>query len=60
MQELAIDATIEHVHDMKAIMRYPILVTPGLVINEKLVCSGKVPTKAEVTSFITTALAAQG
>jgi len=27
-----------------------------LVIDEKLVCSGKVPSKAEVTSFITTAL----
>ena len=37
-------------------MEYPILTTPGLVIDEKLVCSGKVPTKAEVTNFITTAL----
>ncbi len=41
---------------MKKIMEYPILTTPGLVIDEKLVCSGKVPTKAEVTTFITNAL----
>ncbi|MFC1861761.1 thioredoxin family protein [Chloroflexota bacterium] len=54
--ELTIDATVEHVRDMNKIMEYPILTTPGLVINEKLICSGRVPTKAEVTTFITTAL----
>ena len=56
VNELGIDAEIEEVKDIKKIMEYPILTTPGLVINEKLVCSGRVPTKAEVTSFITTAL----
>ena len=56
VKELAIDATIEDVKDIKKIMQYPILTTPGLVIDEKLVCSGRVPTKAEVTNFITTAL----
>jgi len=57
VKELAIEATVEEVKDMKKIMQYPILTTPGLVIDEKLVCSGRVPTKAEVTTFITTALA---
>ena len=57
VKELGIDATIEEVKDIKKIMEYPVLTTPGLVINEKLVCSGRVPTKAEVTTFITTALA---
>lgn len=57
--ELAIDATIEHVRDMKKIMEYRVMATPALVIGEKVVCSGKVPTKAEVTTFITTVLAAQ-
>ena len=56
MRELSIDATIEEVKDIKKIMEYPILTAPGLVIDEKLVCSGRVPTKAEVTTFITTAL----
>lgn len=57
VSELGIDADVEDVKDMKRIMEYPILSTPGLVIDGKLVCSGRVPTKAEVTTFITTALA---
>ena len=52
VKELAIDATVEEVKDIKRIMNYHILTTPGLVINEELVCSGKVPSKAEVTQFI--------
>jgi hypothetical protein len=48
---------VEKVKDIKKIMAYPILATPGLVINEKLVVSGRLPSKAEVTTFITTALA---
>ena len=56
VRELGIDATVEEVKDIKKIMEYPILTTPGLVIDEELVCSGRVPTKAEVTTFITTAL----
>ena len=57
VKELGIDTEIEDVKDIKKIMEYPILTTPGLVINEKLVVSGRVPSKAEVTTFITTALA---
>ncbi|MFC1946096.1 thioredoxin family protein [Chloroflexota bacterium] len=56
VNELGIDAEIEDVKDIKKIMEYPILTTPGLVINEKLVVSGRVPSKPEVTSFINSAL----
>jgi small redox-active disulfide protein 2 len=52
VKELAIDATVEEVKDIKKIMDYHVLTTPGLVINEELVCSGKVPSKAEVTQLI--------
>ncbi|MBL7062380.1 MAG: TM0996/MTH895 family glutaredoxin-like protein [Dehalococcoidia bacterium] len=56
VKELGIDVSLEHVKDVKEIMEYPILHTPGLVLNEELVCSGRVPTKAEVTTYITTVL----
>jgi hypothetical protein len=36
---------------------YGVLATPGLVINENTVSSGRIPSMAEVTSFVTSALA---
>ena len=57
VQELGLDATIEEVKDINKIMDYPILTTPGLVVDEELVSSGKVPNKAEVTRLIVNALA---
>jgi small redox-active disulfide protein 2 len=53
---LKLDVKVEEIKDIKEIMKYPILMTPGLVINEKVVMSGKVPSKAEVESLIRQAL----
>jgi small redox-active disulfide protein 2 len=54
--EMGVEATVTKVTDMADIMAYDILTTPGLVIDEKVVSSGRVPSKAEVTSMIATAL----
>jgi len=54
---LAMDAAITKVSDMKEIMSYDVIATPGLVIDERVVVSGRVPSQAEITSMITTALA---
>lgn len=56
---LKLDISVEEVKDLKKIMQYPILMTPGLVINEKVVLSGKVPSKAEVEQLIINAMAAE-
>ena len=47
-----LEATVEHVRDVNAIMKYPILATPGLVVNEKLVCASRVPTVEEVVGWL--------
>ncbi len=54
--DLSVEAKVEKVTDYAEIMKYPILSTPGLVVNDKLVVSGRVPTEAEITTFLTTAL----
>ena len=45
-------ARIEKVTNYAEIMRYPILHTPGLVINGKLVASGQVPSAEEIAQLI--------
>ena len=54
------DAELVKVEDLPRIMAYGVMSTPALVIDGNVVMSGKVPSQAEVTSMITTALAAQG
>ncbi len=54
---LQLDITVEEVRDMRKIMQYPILMTPGLVINDKVVLSGKVPSRAEIEQLIMNAMA---
>ncbi len=46
------EAQFEKITSYDEIMKYPILSTPGLVINEKLVCAGRIPTVAEVTTWL--------
>jgi small redox-active disulfide protein 2 len=54
--QLAVEANFTKVTDYADMMTYRIMSTPGLVINEKLVSSGRVPSLAEVTTFLTNAM----
>jgi len=55
--EVGQPATITKVEAMDDILAYGILRTPGLVIDGKVVASGRVPTAAEIAKMITSALA---
>jgi len=47
-----VQADFVKVTDMKEIMAFDLLSTPGLVINDKLVSSGRIPTVAEVQKWL--------
>ena len=54
--DMGIEAEVIKVTDYSDIMAYNIMSTPGLVINEKVVSTGRIPTPAEVTTWLTNAL----
>ncbi len=55
--QLGVQAQVELVTDMKEVMRYGVMSTPGIVINDKVVSTGRVPALSQITTMITSALA---
>ena len=49
---LGVAAEIDKVTDMQQIIDYGVLKTPGLVINGKLVSSGRIPAPQSVADWI--------
>lgn len=50
--EAGVEATITHITDIPAIMAYPIVSTPGLVIDEVVKSSGRLPQRAEIVGWL--------
>ena len=52
IKENNFDAQVEKVEDIMAIMEYNVMSTPAIVIDEKVVMSGKTPSKQEVVALL--------
>lgn len=53
--ELGVEATIEKVEDYPTIVGYGVMSTPALVVDEKVVLSGRVPRTAEIRELLASA-----
>lgn len=56
IDEMGIQADVIKVTEYPDIMAYNLMSTPGLVINEKVVSSGRIPTPAEITTWLADAM----
>lgn len=52
VEEMQLDASVEKVGDIQEILKYSIMRTPALVINEKVVLTGEVPGMTEMKSLL--------
>ena len=53
VEKNGIDATVTKIEDIVAIMNYGVMTTPALVIDEKVVLKGRVPSADELKSILT-------
>ncbi len=51
-EKLGIDVSVEKVTDVEQIMAYGVMSTPGVVIDDKVVHAGGVPTEAAVEAWL--------
>ncbi len=52
VKEAGVEATVEKVEDIMEIMKYNIMTTPAVVIDEEIKIKGRVPSKSEITDLL--------
>ena len=60
LQQLGLQADLTKVESMDEILTYRILATPGLVIDGEVKSAGRIPSQAEITTWVTTAATKAG
>jgi small redox-active disulfide protein 2 len=58
IKQLGLDVTLSKIEKIEEIMAYGILATPALVINGEVKASGRLPSAAELSNWLTTAATA--
>jgi small redox-active disulfide protein 2 len=53
LDEMKLQADVEHVKDIKEIGKFGVMGMPGLVINNKVVSVGNIPPKSKIKSWLT-------
>ena len=56
LKQNSIEADVQKVSDLQEIMKYGVMMTPGLVINEKVVSYGSVPKDNQILQWIKEAM----
>ncbi len=54
VKENNIDASIEKVEDIMEIMKFNIMITPALVVDDVITIKGRVPSKNEILELLQT------
>jgi len=52
VEQAGVDATIDKVEDIQEIMKFKVMRTPAVAIDDKVKISGRVPSVEEVKSFL--------
>jgi small redox-active disulfide protein 2 len=52
VNEMGLDAKVEKVEDIMDIMKYNVLSTPAVVVDNEVVIKGRVPSKSEVEQLL--------
>ena len=54
IKEIGVDANVEKVSDMMKIASYGVFGTPSVIIDNEVKCTGKVPKKKDIKTWLTT------
>ncbi len=60
VEEMQIEATISKISDFIEIAKSGVLMTPGLIINNRIVVQGKLPSEGIIKNYILEAIKGEG